>query len=554
MRAEGGRSFFQRQEVLDLANVLQAIDDPLDQVALVASLRSTAFGCTRRGDLPPPRRRQPPSTTGVDARRQPRERRATRSRCCATCTTCRSRVSLAQLVRETLERTRLVEIALAGWDGQQSAANLVKLADRARAFSASGAGGLRAFARWLTEQRASSDEAEANVAEETDEVVRIMTIHASKGLEFPIVALANLGTRPRNDVEPVPDRRAHRLHLRIKNRRRRVQDAGLRRRVGAREGAEGGRGQAAPLRRGDARARPPDRPGRVEPAEARARCSSTCCRRCPTWDESAAGTLVDGCHVFDRRDAPAAPRRRAARSRPTSSAAAVDAALADRDAWEAARAATVDAARDELEVHPGDGGRGRQPGAGVPRSAPTTQPLIAGGGESPPRLKGEAMHKALELVDLAHPEQLDEIVPAVCLVAGIEDAADEVLELARACLASPVVARALAADELWREVPYTRRVEDGYATGRIDLVFREGDELVVVDWKSDSVGPSQVAGGRRDAPPAGRGVRERARSGDGHDGRARSCSCFRGLEPKAFLRSDRSRSGPGRQLRDVPGR
>ena len=43
-----------------------------------------------------------------------------------------------------------------------------------------------------------------------------MTIHASKGLEFPIVALANLGTRPRNDVEPVPDRRAHRLHLRVK--------------------------------------------------------------------------------------------------------------------------------------------------------------------------------------------------------------------------------------------------------------------------------------------------------------------------------------------------
>ena len=54
----------------------------------------------------------------------------------------RSRVSLAQLVRATLEKTKLVEIALAGWDGQQSAANLVKLADRARAFSASGAGGL----------------------------------------------------------------------------------------------------------------------------------------------------------------------------------------------------------------------------------------------------------------------------------------------------------------------------------------------------------------------------------------------------------------------------
>jgi len=69
-----------------------------------------------------------------------------------------------------------------------------------------------------------------------------------------------------------------------------------------------------------------------------------------------------------------------------------------------------------------------------------------------------------------------------------------------ACLASPVVARARAAAVVWNEVPYTVRVPEGYATGRIDVVFREGDHLVAVDWKSDSVGPTQVeaaAGGHR---------------------------------------------------------
>ena len=85
--------------------------------------------------------------------------------------------------------------------------------------------------------------------------------------------------------------------------------------------------------------------------------------------------------------------------------------------------------------------------------------------------------------------------------------------MARACLASPVVARALAADELWREVPYTRRVADGYATGRIDLVFREGDELVVADWKSDSVGPRRRRRRPRPSRPGG-GLRGRARGGD----------------------------------------
>ena len=62
--------------------------------------------------------------------------------------------------------------------------------------------------------------------------------------------------------------------------------------------------------------------------------------------------------------------------------------------------------------------------------------------------------------------------------------------MARACLGSEALARALRADEIWREVPYTRRVEAGYATGRMDVVFREGDRLGVIDWKSDSVGPA----------------------------------------------------------------
>ena len=150
VRAESGRSFFQRQEVRDLANVLRAIDDPLDGVSLVAALRSSAFGCSdedvflhvaagNRLDLRLTAERR--GTTPVCARH---------SSCCAICTTSarasRSRSSCARV----LERTRLVEIALLGYDGKQSAANLVKLADQARAFSSAGGGGLRGFAHWLT--------------------------------------------------------------------------------------------------------------------------------------------------------------------------------------------------------------------------------------------------------------------------------------------------------------------------------------------------------------------------------------------------------------------
>jgi ATP-dependent exoDNAse (exonuclease V) beta subunit len=60
-----------------------------------------------------------------------------------------------------------------------------------------------------------------------------------------------------------------------------------------------------------------------------------------------------------------------------------------------------------------------------------------------------------------------------------------------ACLASEAVRRAIAADEMHREVPFNIAIDDGeaYEVGRIDLLMREGDDLTVIDWKSDRVKP-----------------------------------------------------------------
>ena len=120
-----------------------------------------------------------------------------------------------RLVREAVVRTRLIEIALTGWDGGQAAANIAKLVEQARAFSARGGGGLRAFARWLTDQRGTADTEDAGVSEITDEVVRLVTMHASKGLEYPIVALANLGSRGATRIRAGRRPRARRLELRV---------------------------------------------------------------------------------------------------------------------------------------------------------------------------------------------------------------------------------------------------------------------------------------------------------------------------------------------------
>ena len=139
---------------------------------------------------------------------------------------------------------------------------------------------------------------------------------------------------------------------------------------------------------------------------------------------------------------------------------------------------------------PATGDEGDQPVSAVLLGADDA-PLIVGQG--PPRKLGEALHKVLELVDLAAPTDLETgRAQSVCLVCGVRRTSDDVVAMARACLGSEALARALRADQLWREVPYTHRVGDDYATGRMDLVYREGDRLSVLDWKSDSIGPAAV--------------------------------------------------------------
>jgi len=93
----------------------------------------------------------------------------------------------------------------------------------------------------------------------------------------------------------------------------------------------------------------------------------------------------------------------------------------------------------------------------------------------------------MERVALPGAEDLDEVVEAVCAEAGLVDEAELVGQMARRCLDSEVFHRALASDGWHREVPFTVMRNGGYGTGRVDLVYRTGDELVVVDFKTDDV-------------------------------------------------------------------
>jgi ATP-dependent helicase/nuclease subunit A len=99
---------------------------------------------------------------------------------------------------------------------------------------------------------------------------------------------------------------------------------------------------------------------------------------------------------------------------------------------------------------------------------------------------GRAIHGVLQTVELATGRGLADAVAAQVLAEGVAQHADIVAALARAALDSRVVQRAVAGP-YWRETYVGTVVGERVLEGFIDLVYREDDGLVIVDYKTDTV-------------------------------------------------------------------
>ncbi len=100
---------------------------------------------------------------------------------------------VSELIRRIYEETGLDSIAESKTNGNNRVLNLRKLVDIASSLETSGSLGLSSFVRFIDKMRENGTEiGAANDISEEDDVVRIMTIHKSKGLEFPIVIIMNM--------------------------------------------------------------------------------------------------------------------------------------------------------------------------------------------------------------------------------------------------------------------------------------------------------------------------------------------------------------------------
>lgn len=195
--SDADAQFFDLPEVTDLMNLLRVIDNPLQDIPLLSALRCPCFGFTEE-ELARIRlvERKPGSAfheafLAVMQKDDPLAQKARRAWDALAAWRFLSRnLTVDQLVYRVLEESGLYMLSGAQADGDTRQANLRLLAERARGESAKE--GLNAFLRETGRLHASDDGKSAKTLGENEDVVRILTLHKSKGLEFPVVFLMEL--------------------------------------------------------------------------------------------------------------------------------------------------------------------------------------------------------------------------------------------------------------------------------------------------------------------------------------------------------------------------
>ena len=490
-RLEGASLIFETQEVRDLLNCLRAIDDPADQVSLVAALRSPAFACSDEDllefaqgkgsfDYLDPRisgTRRPsdgPVANGMSALLEYHQGRLWSS--------------TAMLIERVIRERRLIEAAM----GRPRPRGLWRryqfLVDQARAFVQAGGGPLRAFLTWADRQISEGTRVtEVPVPEGDEDAVRVMTVHAAKGLEFPIVVLVGLNAdRSRSDNGPVIiDRQSGAVEVGVGSKASPFQTPGYQ----ALSTQEKGLAEQEFVRL-------------LYVAATRARDHLVVSMFRTASDTGSAAALIAG--MMEGHDelwdpapygdvsAPvqeATPSSVRALTDPSPREPSLEPSMEGRERWMAERTKLVADRSRPASV-------AATTLAQVAKiEAVSDEPWRRGrGGTS----LGRAVHAVLQTVDLATGRGLDETATAQATAEGIAHRADEVARLARVALDSDVVRRAVASGRFWREVPVAAPLGPGAIDGFIDLLFQDHDhqgdgQLIVVDYKTDTLEVDETA-------------------------------------------------------------
>ena len=187
--------YFEAQEIQLLLSLLQIIDNPEQDLPMAAVLHSGLVGldANELGALRLTGDGSLWSVMHLYAEQAQDERLLQFIAHIERWRTLSLRHGVADLLWDIYETLDYVNYVGAMPNGLVRRANVMALYERAKGFESSGFRGLFRFLRFVESLRDSNqDMAVANVVTEADDVVRLMTIHKSKGLEFPVVFLSGV--------------------------------------------------------------------------------------------------------------------------------------------------------------------------------------------------------------------------------------------------------------------------------------------------------------------------------------------------------------------------
>jgi ATP-dependent exoDNAse (exonuclease V) beta subunit len=459
------------QEVRDLLAVLRVVDDPGDQLSLVAALRSPALAC---GDddlltyrqaggawhlhAPAPDTLAPehPVVAGMTALRELHAQRWW--------------AGVSGLVERVLRELHFFELAVAHKRPRDRWRRLRWVLDQARAFEADGTRSLRDFLTWADLQ---ADEharvKESAVPESDDDAVLIYTVHGAKGLQFPAVILTGLNRPPVNlntmaVVHWADDRPEARTTGRFKSEGFDVIDE-IEREHDERE-----------------------RMRLLYVAATRAQNQLVVSVHRKNGDtKSQAALLAAQCDTAPHLWTTFGPRQLVLQAPPSVSppVAAPDAAVRRRE-WNAERTRLINSLAS-TRVRAATAIREGADDDEVDLDVPPWRKGRSG------TSVGRAVHATLQTVDLATGAGLAAIAAAQAAAEGVERRVDDIERLARAALGSDAVRAAVASGRYWRELYVAAPIGATLVEGFIDLLYEAPEGIVVVDYKTDTVrSPSEV--------------------------------------------------------------
>ena len=480
-RVEGGALILNTQEVQDLINCLKAIDDPSDEVAIVAALRSPGFACSDEdllafknngGEFNYLESKLLKNSIVEDSLSELKEFHVMKMW-----------VSTSEFLKRFVKKRCFLDIGLAAKNRSEFWRRVEFLIGQSEIFEKAGGSGLNGFLEWIEVLKEDRENISSPLADQQDDgFVRIMTVHASKGLEFPIVILTGLynlnrknqGSRNPSSVWAFADKSIAKVQFRIGNSESFLTSTGF-----------------EELQRIDFLKDHFETFRRLYVASTRARDHLILSIFSKNPKDSLAMQIT---HAFNDCDEGLYWQHfegfesQIFAKEVENITIDQNNLLRDRDNWIRNRETILRTASDPNYLS----------ATSISKADEKIQDdQVFFESKTDGTEIGRAVHSVLEEIDFKSRENLSVICNLIAKREGILNRSDEIEELVLSACNSRVVERAIKSGNFMKEVPFSvpipssnlpERTMEGY----IDLLFEEEDGLVVVDYKTDTISQNNI--------------------------------------------------------------